>query len=61
MAAERSSTILLLAIAGLILLMLLSGFWWVHRVDTAPKPPMHSGLTLPSELTVCNKNLSPGV
>ncbi len=49
MAAERSSTLLLIAIASLILLLLVSGIWWIHRVDTSPKPPMHSRTLSPTQ------------
>jgi hypothetical protein len=41
MPAERSSMILLMAIAGLILLLLLGCFFWIRRTDTAPKAPLH--------------------
>jgi hypothetical protein len=44
MAAERSSMILLIAIAGLIALMILGSIWWVHSTDTNPKAPMHSAM-----------------
>ncbi len=42
MPAERSSTIIILAIAGVILFLILGSIFWVHRVDTAPKVPLHS-------------------
>jgi hypothetical protein len=48
MVGERSSTILLLAIAGLILFLVLATLWWFHRVDATPKAPLHSAVLRPS-------------
>jgi hypothetical protein len=44
MEMERSSSILLLGIAILILSFVLGALWWFHRTDEAPKPPLHSAL-----------------
>ncbi len=40
--AEQSSSVLLIAIAVLIVLMLVAVVHWVHRTDATPKPPLHS-------------------
>ncbi len=46
MPAERISTLMLIAIAGVILFLVLASVFWVHRTDTHPKAPMHSKITL---------------
>jgi hypothetical protein len=43
---ERSSSILLLVMVGLILLILIAGYWWIHSTDTTPKAPLHSSYHL---------------
>lgn len=51
MPAERSSLILLIAIAGVMLLLVLGSVWWFHRTDPQPKAPMHSGIKKPLHAT----------
>ncbi len=35
---------MLIAIAGVILFLILASFFWVHRTDPTPKPPLHSSI-----------------
>jgi hypothetical protein len=51
MAAERSSSMLLVAIAGLILFLILATLWWFHRIDASPKAPLHSAISPPARRT----------
>ncbi len=42
MSAERVSVFMLVVMTGIIVLLILGSLWWVHRIDSSPKPPLHS-------------------